>query len=258
MRLENRIAVVTGASSGIGKSIAEELVAEGATVVLASNEPELGNDVAASLRDAGGTAVFVDCDITDDSRVESLFADAVERFGGVDILVNNAGVNYSAPFTETEPDAWDATIAIDLRGAYHCSFRAVPAMIARGGGAIVNMSSVHGLAAVPGSSPYDTAKAGLFGLTRTLAVELAEKGIRVNAVSPGLIETRLWERNLAASEDPAAHTEFWMKQVPMARIGKPREIARVVVFLASDDASYVTGANLVADGGLTSRLIPRR
>lgn len=258
MKLNKRVAVVTGASSGIGKSIAEELVAEGATVVLTSNEPELGNEVASSLSDSGGPAAFIECDITDDSQVEALFVGAVDRFGGIDILVNNAGVNYSAPFTETGPDAWDATIAIDLRGAYHCSFRAVPRMIERGGGAIVNISSVHGMTAVPGSSPYDTAKAGLFGLTRTLAVELAEKNIRVNAVSPGLIETRLWDRNLAASTDPEAHTEFWMKQVPMARIGKPREVARAVVFLASDDASYVTGTNLVVDGGLTSRLIPRR
>jgi NAD(P)-dependent dehydrogenase (short-subunit alcohol dehydrogenase family) len=258
MRLENRVAVVTGGSSGIGKSIGEELAAEGAQVVLASVEPELGRTVASELTSHGANAIFVECDVTDDEAVRQLFATTVEEYGRLDILVNNAGVNYSAPFTETTPERWDATIAIDLRGAYLCCYHAVPHMAETAGGVIVNVSSVHGMTAVAGCSPYDTAKAGLFGLTRTLAVELAPKNIRVNAISPGLIDTRLWDRNLEVAESAEAHTEFWMKQIPLARIGTPKEVARAAVFLACDDSSYVTGSNLVVDGGLTTRLIPRQ
>lgn len=254
MRLEGKRAVVTGTSAGIGKAMAELFAAEGATVVAASRKEETGQPVVDAIVERGGKARFVACDVSKSDDVERLFACAGED-GPVDVLVNNAGVNFAKPFEQTEIADWDHVIGTDLRGAFLCARLAIRSMLACGGGSIVNVTSVHTLASLPGAAPYDAAKWGMVGMTKALAVEFASRGIRVNALSPGLIDTQIWKDILGAAPSLEQCHAYWNANIPAGRVGTPQEIARAAVFLASDESSYMTGANMVVDGGMTSQLI---
>jgi NAD(P)-dependent dehydrogenase (short-subunit alcohol dehydrogenase family) len=255
MRLDGKVAIVTGASSGIGKVIAEVFASEGAAVVAASRQRATGEPVAAEIVRRGGRALFVPCDVGRESDVGELFRIAEAEFGVIDVLVNNAGVNFVKPFEETEIEEWDHVINTDLRGAFLCTRLAVRAMLRQGAGSIINITSVHTVASLAGAAPYDAAKWGMVGMTKALAVEFAARNIRVNALSPGLIDTNIWSDIQAAAPDIDQCMAYWRANIPAGRVGRPEEIATAAVFLASDESSYMTGANMVVDGGMTSQLI---
>jgi NAD(P)-dependent dehydrogenase (short-subunit alcohol dehydrogenase family) len=257
MLLTNKTIIITGAGGGIGEGIARVAVREGAQVVIADIRADAAAQVAASL---GPPAHAVACDVADDVQLAKLIEAAVARFGRLDGLVNNAGVNFAKPFLETTPEDWARVISIDLRATFFLTqlackqFLAQPPQTNGERGAIVNISSVHSIAAFPGAGPYDAAKWGVVGLTKAVAIELATAGIRVNAVSPGLINTQIWRDYLAATPDPQATMAYWNSNIPMARVIEPEEIGEMVVFLLSDRTLAVTGANMVVDGGITAQL----
>lgn len=255
MRLKDKVAIVTGTGAGIGRSIAEIFAREGARVAAASRRAENGQPVVDTINDAGGKAIFIECDISRVEDVRELVADTLDAFGRIDVLVNNAGVNFAKPFEQTEPEDWDRVVNTDLRGTYLCSRFVIPHMLQKKGGSIINIATVHTLACLPGAAPYDAAKWGMVGLTKALAVEFAARNIRVNALSPGLIDTQIWQDLQKAAPDLNQCLEYWKSNIPMGRVGRPEEIAYAAVFLASDEASYVTGSNFLVDGGMTSQLI---
>jgi NAD(P)-dependent dehydrogenase (short-subunit alcohol dehydrogenase family) len=257
MRLKDKVAIVTGASGGIGQGIAEVFAEEGTAVVCAARRRAEGESVAEAIRRRGGNAAFVPCDVAEEPQVESLVRQTLDRFGRIDVLVNNAGVNFVKPFEQLTSDDWDRVLRVDLRGTFLCIRACISTFLHQGSGSVINVGTVHTLACLPGAAPYDAAKWGMVGLTKALAVEYAARGIRFNCLSPGLIDTQIWDDIQAGAEDIEACHAHWRSNIPMGRVGTIREIAQVAAFLASDDASYVTGANLLADGGMTSQLVSR-
>jgi hypothetical protein len=257
VKLKDKIAIVTGAGGGIGQGIAEVFAEEGAKVVIAERREAEGAQVAQSIRDSGGEARFVRCDVSVEGDVSTMAEETLRAYGRIDILVNNAGVNFVKAFEETTPEDWDRVVGIDLRGAFLCTRACIGPFLRQGGGNVVNVATVHTIAAVPGAAPYDAAKWGLVGFTRALAVEYAARNLRFNCLSPGLIDTQIWRDVQTAAEDLEACHQHWRANIPLGRVGLPREMGKVAAFLASDEASYITGANLCADGGMTSQLISK-
>lgn len=246
-----RTAIVTGASSGLGVTFAEALAGAGANVVLAARRADRLQAVADDLTAAGAQALAVPCDVTDAGSVAELFARADERFGAVDILVSNAGTAGDAgPMAERLPHAlFEETVRVNLLGVWYCCQEAGRRMLARGQGAIVNVSSVAGLGGLQNFPPaYQATKAAVINLTRNLALSWADRGVRVNALAPG------WFPSEMASPfiDAPVYGERILSQEPMGRVGDPSELAGPLLFLVSDAASYVTGHTLVVDGGLTA------
>ncbi len=252
MLLQDRIAIVTGASQGIGRACAERLAREGAKVVLADVNDTAGAAAAKSIETAGGVAQFVDCDISEKLDVHNLVAKALEVHGRIDVLVNNAGVVDDVPFLELSEEEYDRIMRINLKGAFLAGQAVARQMVkqgpregSRGAGTIVNMSSVNSVFALPDHVAYSISKGGLSQLTKAMAIALAPNGIRVNAVGPGTIETPL----LAGVVKDAAFRKKVLSRTPLGRIGHPDEIAAIVAWLASDESSYVTGTTVFADGG---------
>lgn len=256
-RLKDKVCIVTGSGNGIGKAIAELFANEGGKVVCASRRVVNGKPVSDALNAAGFDTIFVQCDVSKSEDVQVLFDKTLEKFGRIDVLVNNAGVNFVKPFLDVDLNDWDRVINTDLRGTFMCVSRAAREMVKTGGGSIVNITSVHTLQGLDGAAPYDAAKCGVVGLTKSVAVELGEKGIRINALSPGLIATQIWDDLLDSAADRQACENYWNNNIPMRRPGKPEEIAQAALFLASDDAMYFNGANVVCDGGMTSALLSK-
>jgi NAD(P)-dependent dehydrogenase (short-subunit alcohol dehydrogenase family) len=250
-RLDGKVALVTGAAGGIGRTAAERFAAEGAEVMLADVLDDDGESAAAGIRDAGGTAAFVHADVTRAADVDGMVAATVERFGRLTVLFNNAGVFLPGDdsVTTTPEDVWDRVIAINLKGVFLGCHAAIPAMLDAGGGSIVNMASFVALmgAATP-QIAYTASKGGVLAMTREVAVEFARKGIRANALCPGPIETPLL-RSLLGDE---VNWQRRLVHVPVGRFGRADEIANGALFLASDESSYMTGAALVIDGGITA------
>jgi len=248
MRLANKVAIVTGGSAGIGAEIVRRLAQEGAAVTLdyASNNAG-ANAVASEVTAQGGTALVLQADVAQVADVQRLVSATVQRFGRVDILVNNAGIEKPQSFLDVTSDVWDLQIGVDLKGAYFAAQAAARQMIAQGsGGVIINISSVHEELPMEGNAVYCVAKGGLRMLTRTLATELAPHGIRIVNVGPGAIATPI---NAATLADPAKKQAL-LNEIPLGRIGQPSDISSAVAWLATDEASYITGTTLFIDGGL--------
>ncbi len=251
MELEGKVAVVTGAAQGIGRACAERLAAEGAQVVLADIDPSEGQAAAKAI---GASAIFSQTDLRDLSSVLAMAALAESRFGGIDILVNNAAVALNGVVDEIDEDRWSAVIDLNLSGVWRGMRACVPMMRQRGGGSVINMSSVQGLRAFEGWPAYAAAKGGINALTVQTALDLAPAGIRVNAVAPGTILTPMNEKIFANLGDGGASLkEEWNRAHPIGRFGYPAEVADAVVFLASERSSFVTGEVLRVDGGLAIR-----
>jgi len=243
MKLNQKIAIVTGASQGIGLACAQRLVREGARVMLVDIRPE-GEQAAASLGDA---ARFFRADVGIKQEVDGMIAATLDAFGRIDILVNNAGVTHAADFLDLEEDDFDRVLRINLKSMFLCSQAVAREMVKRGdGGCIINMSSVNAELTIPNQVPYVVSKGGVNQLTRVASIALAQYGIRVNAIGPGTILTELAKQAVLGSPE-ARHTI--LSRTPLGRCGEPEEVASIAAFLASDDASYMTGQTLYADGG---------
>ena len=255
MLLEDKVAIVTGAAGGIGEGIARVFAEEGAKVICADVRQDEGQAVAESIGQAGGTAVFVRCDVSKEDQVAAMVAKTVETYGRVDVLVNNAGVNFVKAFEELTVEEWDRVIGVDLRGTFLCTRACIDHFLSQGSGSVLNIASVHTQACLPGAAPYDAAKWGMVGLTKNLGVEFAARNIRFNCLSPGLVDSQIWTDIKDVAEDLEACEAHWWANIPAARVATCREMGQIAAFLVSDTAAYITGANIVADGGMTSQLI---
>lgn len=249
MRLENKVAIVTGGGSGIGQAIAILFAKEGAKVVVAGRRLEALQSTVAEIEKSGGEGLGVTADVSSFSSVQNLIQKTLEKFGRIDILVNNAGIYLPGDAVSTTEEDWDKVLAIDAKGAFLCSKAAIPSMIERGKGKIVNIASIAGLFGFEGSLAYCAAKGAVVNLTKEMALDLGPKNINVNAIAPGIIETDMTQGFL---QDENAKKSF-LDKIPMGRIGKPLDIAYAALYLASDEADFVTGEILVVDGGWTAR-----
>ena len=244
MRLPGRVAAITGGALGIGRATALTFAEEGATVALGDVQVEAAETVAQEIRGRGGQAIAVGLDVGDAAQVQAFVDRVVEEFGRLDVMFANAGIAHSAPFLEHPETQWHRVLRVNLTGVFLCCQAAARQMVKQGGGGrIITTASINGFRGVENLAGYNAAKAGVIELTRTMAVELAQHRIAVNAIAPAQIDTRL-TRSL-----PEGARRRRVERIPMGRFGEPEEVARVALFLASDDASYVTGHTLAVDGG---------
>ena len=248
----SRVVLVTGGSRGIGLATVRRLLADGLRVCFCGRDRAAGEAAEAELA-APGRTCFVPADVAREDQVRALVAACAERIGPPTVLVANAGVNANHDAMTMAEAEWDAFFAVDLKAAWLCAKHTLPHMLAAGGGAIVTVSSIHAAATLEGFFPYAAAKSGLVGLTRSLALDHGPHGIRVNCVCPGFTDTRLVRESMDRAADPAAAGAAMAAAVALRRIATPDEIAAAIAFLASDDASYITGTTLFVDGGLTAR-----
>ena len=246
MRLQDRVAIITGAASGIGRATAQRFAAEGAAVVIADINCDGGKACAAEISAAGGRAVFVETDVSRERDLRQMIDMTLRTYGGLDILHNNAFWNQPGSALEVTAATWQRTLAVTLTPVWQASKLAIPHLLKSEAGVILNTASVHSIVGLKDSAAYQAAKGGVLSLTRAMSLELAPK-VRVIAILPGAIATP------ATKDVPAAEHEKFLAQVPLARSGQPEEIASVAAFLASDEASYITGTGIVVDGGYTTR-----
>ena len=244
--LEGQVVVITGASQGIGAACAERFAADGAALALWDIDDEQGRSLAARLAQSGTRAIHVHCNVASKAEVDAAVATTLATFDRIDGLVNNAGIFKAADFLDITEADWDAVIGVNLKGAFLVGQAVAREMVKAGRGAIVNMSSVNGIMAIPNIASYNASKGGIDQLTRAMALALADRGIRVNAVAPGTIATELAKNAVLTSDDARARI---LSRTPMRRLGEPAEVAEVAAFLLSSAASYMTGEIVYVDGG---------
>lgn len=249
MKLAGKTAIITGAGAGIGRAIAQEYAREGAQVVVSDYLEETGSAVAAQLVQEGFDAIFIKADVSKEADIDNLVAKTMEQYGKLDILVNNAGISGTvANMSEITMDEWDSIMAINLKGPFLAIRRALPEMVKNGGGVVINMASMASLSAGRGGLAYTAAKHGLLGFTKQVALMHGWQKIRVNAILPGPVDTAMIQRVLGIPEHPVT---MKINASPAGRVGQPEEVAKLAVFIATDDASFIHGAGICIDGGYT-------
>ncbi len=244
MKLAEKVAIVTGSTRGIGQAIAEELARQGAKVVISGRNGERAQQVAAAIQEAGGEAIAVQADVSHMEDAQRLVKETLDRWGRIDILVNNAGITRDNLLLRMSEEEWDTVLQVNLKGAFNCTKSVTRQMMKQRQGRIINITSVVGQMGNAGQANYAASKAGLIGFTKSVARELASRNITCNAVAPGYIQT-----DMTAALDDAVKDSL-KQQIPLGRLGTPEDVARVVAFLCSDDAAYITGQVINVDGGM--------
>ena len=248
--LEGRVAIVTGAGTGLGLAIAHELAAAGCGIAVAERDVDAGKAAAEAIGAGGVQARAYAVDVSDAAQVDAAFAAVPADFGRLDFVVNNAGVSHVGPtIAETTDEAWNQSVAVMQTGVFYCMRAAARHLLPQGSGSVVNISSIRGFSPNPGRIAYCATKAAVLMMTRVAAGEWAPSGVRVNAIAPGIQRTPMWDADVARG---AVDEPFYLRTVPMGRIGDPAEVGKLAVYLCSDDAAYVTGGCFTIDGGLTS------
>jgi len=249
MKLDGKVAIITGGTDGIGKAIAHVFTKEGAKVVIAGRNEEKGDRALRELKKAG-EVTYVKADVSDSQQVRRMIEDTVQRYGRIDILVNNAAICPPGDILTTTETTWNEVIDVNLKGVFLCSKFAIPHMLKNGGGAIVNIGSINSLMAMENEAAYDASKGGVLMLTKAMALDFARSNIRVNCICPGAIETPMLAASLDSANDPKAARASLIQKHPLRRTGTPEEIAQAALFLATEDSSFITGATIPVDGGI--------
>lgn len=248
MRLQHKVAIITGSATGIGRAAAILFTQEGARVIVADINDDAGQQTVGMITSAGGDARYVHADVSQSDQVQNMVGRTVEAYGGVDILFNNAAYLHGYhPVHEMPEEEWRLVLSVTLDGVFLCSKYTIPEMLKRGGGSIINTASVEGIMGVRSHCAYVTAKAALFGLTKSMAIDYGPYGIRVNAISPGIIDSGRPDQE-PYKRNPV-HVQWWRDMTVLDRMGRVDEIAKTALFLASEESSYLTGQNLIVDGG---------
>jgi NAD(P)-dependent dehydrogenase (short-subunit alcohol dehydrogenase family) len=253
MKLEQRVAVITGAGSGIGQAMARLFAREGAHILAADVNESAAQETARMITEAGGTCRTFAVDVSRPEQVRAMIDAAMAAFGRIDILCNNAGIGSTTDVVECEPEEWDRVMTVNVKSVYLGCKYAIPHMLEQGGGVIVNTASVAGMVGLPKRASYSASKGAVIALTRQVAVEYVEQGIRVNCLCPGTVDSPWVGRLLQQAGDPVAARQALVARQPLGRLGTPDEIAAAALYLVSDDAAFLTGTGLVIDGGLTAR-----
>jgi NAD(P)-dependent dehydrogenase (short-subunit alcohol dehydrogenase family) len=253
MKLRDKVAIVTGGNTGIGAAAARLLAREGASVVLVARGQQAGDAIAQEIRAVGATARFIAADLTSAAACKELIADVMASEGRIDVLFNNAGtLEIKGSVVDTSEEDWDFAIAANLTSVFLCCKYVIPEMIRNGGGVIVNNASISAVIGSPGAAAYNASKAGVALLTKSIAIDFATSGIRANCLCPGAILSPTNTRQIESGPDPAETYRTLLSQHPIGRLGTPEDVASAVLFLATDDSSFITGASLMVDGGYTA------
>jgi NAD(P)-dependent dehydrogenase (short-subunit alcohol dehydrogenase family) len=253
MRFKDKVVIITGAASGIGRAAALAFIREGAAVVIVDIDQPASEEVVSEIAAQGGKAFHSKTDLSVEHQVKNMVTETLARYGRIDVLVNNAGIYFQADVTGTPFEVWEQVLRINLTGAFLCTKYAVQAMVVNRSGVIINVASEAGLVGIKGQVSYNVSKGGLIQLTRSCAVDLADRGIRVNCVCPGTTETPLVKLAVSQAPDPQAARQALESIRPLNRLGTPEEIAAAILFLASDEVAFATGAILSVDGGFTTQ-----